>query len=123
MTNEEIGRELVDLANTDRSLDAVDKLYAQDIVSIEGPGAALQQRIEGFADVRAKSVWWYENHETHSSKAMGPFCGHREDQFAVLFEMDVTNKPSGERTQITEVGLYTVADGQIVQEEFLYQMG
>ena len=121
MTNEEVGRELVELVNTGRSLDAVDKLYGQDIVSIEGPGSALPQRVEGFTDVRAKSVRWYEAHETHASKAVGPFCGHGEDRFAVLFEMDVTHRPSGERMRITEVGVYTVVDGQIVQEEFLYE--
>ena len=36
--------------------------------------------------------------------------------------MDVTNKPSGERSQMVEVGLYTVAGGKVVQEEFLYLM-
>ena len=69
------------------------------------------------------SVMEIGNHEIHSTWAIGPFCGHRDDQFAVLFEMDVTNKPSGERTQMSEVALYTVAGGKIVQEEFLYQTG
>jgi hypothetical protein len=37
--------------------------------------------------------------------------------------MDVTPKASGERVQMREVGLYTIAGGKIVQEEFLYLMG
>ena len=86
-------------------------------------GDALPQRIAGFADVRGKSVWWLDNHEIHASKATGPFCGHREDQFAVFFEMDVTHRPSGERSAVTEVGLYTIVGDQIVQEEFLYLAG
>ena len=36
------------------------------------------------------------------------------------FDMDVTNKPSGERTRLSEVALYTVANGKIVEEQFLY---
>ena len=58
----------------------------------------------------------------HSTTARGPFVGNRDDQFAVQFDMDITPK-DGERTQLTEVALYTVADGKIAQEEFLYLMG
>ena len=93
-------------------------------VSIEAVGGdELQQRTEGIEAVRGKSTWWYDNHEVHSSSAAGPFCGHREDQFAVYFEMDLTNKPSGERRQSVEVGIYTVANDKIVEEEFWYLMG
>ncbi len=124
MTNLEIGQELVKLSNAGQGLDAVDKLYGKGIVSIEGAGSdALPQRMEGFDAVRGKSVWWYDNHEVHASSATGPFCGHREDQFVVLFELDVTHKPSSERTQMSEVGIYTVEGGKIVQEEFLYLAG
>ncbi len=35
------------------------------------------------------------------------------------FDIDATPKESGERTQMTEVGLYTVDGDKIVQEEFL----
>ena len=56
--------------------------------------------------------------------AGGPFVGPRKDQFAVRFAFDVTNKPSGQRMQMTEVALYTVnRAGKIKQEEFLYLMG
>ena len=61
-------------------------------------------------------------HRQHMT-ASGPFCGHRDDQFVVRFEIDVTNKPSGERSQLDEVALYTLRDGRVVQEEFLYRMG
>jgi hypothetical protein len=48
--------------------------------------------------------------------------GNRQDQFAVLYEMDFTQKSSGQRMQMSEVALFTVANGKIVQEEFLYSM-
>ena len=38
------------------------------------------------------------------------------------FSLDATPK-GGERMQMTEVGLFTVKDGKVVQEEFLYLMG
>ncbi len=120
----EIGRKLVELCNAGKGLDAVDTLYDQKVVSLEAQGTeALPARMEGIQAVRGKNAWWYDNHEVHRSTASGPFCGHRDDQFAVLFDLDVTNKPSGQRQQLTEVGLYTVARGKVVQEEFLYHVG
>ena len=121
---QEIGTQLVSLCNAGKALEAVGKLYDEKIVSIEGQGTdEMPARMEGIKAIEGKHDWWYENHEIHSSKAQGPFCGHRDDQFAVLFEMDVTNKPSGQRNQMTEVALYTVKNDKIVQEEFLYLMG
>lgn len=120
----EIGTTLVRLCNEGRSLEAVDRLYDEKIVSIEGQGSEeMPARLEGIEAIRAKNRWWYDNHEVHATTATGPFCGHRQDRFAVLFDLDVTPKASGERTQMSEVALYTVADGRIVQEEFLYRMG
>ncbi len=120
----EIGKRLVELCNAGESLKAVDALYDEKIVSIEGQESdAIPARIEGFKAVRGKSVWWYENHDVHASTATGPFCGHRDDQFVVKFDIDVTNKPSGQRIQMTEVGIYTVGGDKIVQEEFLYLVG
>jgi ketosteroid isomerase-like protein len=46
-----------------------------------------------------------------------------DDRFAVRFTYDVTNKGSGQRFTMDEVGLFTVKDGKIVREEFFYSMG
>jgi hypothetical protein len=123
MSAMEIGKQLVELCNAGRDAEVVDRYYDEKIVSIEGQGSdEMPARMEGIEAIRGKHAWWYDNHEVHSTKAVGPFCGHRDDQFAVLFEMDVTNKPSGQRTRMSEVALYSVAGGKIVQEEFLYQV-
>lgn len=117
----EIGKKLVELCNTGKSMEAVETLYGEKIVSIEGQGSdAIPARMEGIEAVRGKSAWWFDNHEVHATAATGPFCGHRDDQFVVQFDMDVTNKADGQRSQLTEVGIYTVDAGKIVQEEFLY---
>jgi len=117
----EIGTRLVQLCNEGKGLEAVDSLYDEKIVSIEGQGSGeIPARMEGIAAVRGKSVWWYDNHEVHASKAIGPYVGHRNDQFVVDFDLEITPKASGERTRLREVGLYTVANGKVVQEEFLY---
>ncbi len=121
MTTAEIGKQLVALCKDNKGLDAVDSLYDDKIVSIEAQGSdELPARMEGLEAVRGKNAWWYENHELHDTSCSGPYCGHREDQFAVHFQMDVTFKPTGARQQLIEVGLYTVANDKIVAEEFLY---
>jgi ketosteroid isomerase-like protein len=40
----------------------------------------------------------------------------------VSFRFEVTHKPSGQRMKMQEMGLYTVAGGKIVKEEFFYDM-
>ena len=59
--------------------------------------------------------------ETHSVKVLGPFVAH--DRFVVQYDIDVTDKSSKKRMQISEVGVYTVKDGKIVREEFLPRAG
>jgi hypothetical protein len=57
-------------------------------------------------------------HEVHSANVTGPWP--HGDRFIVGFQYDVTNKPSGKRMKLDEVGLYTVSKGKIVREEFFY---
>ena len=117
----EIGKRLVALCQEGKGLEAVDALYDEKIISIEAQGSdQLPARMEGIEAIRGKNSWWYDNHEVHSSSALGPFCGQQEDRFAVFFEMDVTFKPSGERSKLVEVALYTISNAKIVQEEFWY---
>lgn len=119
----EIGKKLVGLCAAGKGLEAVESLYDEKIVSIEAQGSeALPQRMEGIQAIRGKNAWWYDNHDVHTSSASGPYCGHRDDQFAVHFETDATFKSSGERSKLVELGIYTVKGGKIVEEEFWYQM-
>ena len=43
-----------------------------------------------------------------------------DNRFAVRFAFDVTNKPSGKRMKMDEIGLFTVEKGKITREEFFY---
>lgn len=120
----EIGQQLVDFCKVGKFEEAVKALYGDNIVSIEAQDMGdMPARMEGIEAIRGKNEWWTNNHEVHGMEVIGPYCGHRQDQFAVDFQMDVTNKQSGERSQMREVALYTVDGGKIVQEEFLYLMG
>ena len=118
-TTAAVAQELVDLCRAGRNLEAVDRLYANSIVSVEAVGnEKMPAEISGIATVRAKNEWWASNNEVHSSEVNGPFLG--ESQFAVQHVYDFTPRGSGQRKRMTEMALYTVKDGKIVREQFFY---
>lgn len=115
----EIAGKLVELCKQSKNMEALDTLFAEDMVSVEAaaiPG--MEQEAKGMAAVKAKNEWWSANHDVHSASVTGPWPNG--DRFVVGYEFDVTNKPSGKRMLMDEVGLYTVRDGKIVREEFFY---
>ena len=117
-TTEEVATKLVDHCRKGEWMKAVDDLYANDIVSVE-PHAMenMPAEMHGLDQVRGKTDWWEKNFEVHSAKVGGPFVAR--DTFVVQFDVDVTEKASKKRMQMTEVGIYTVKDGKVVREEFL----
>lgn len=122
----EVGQKLVEMVNSGRDGEAafVNEYYADNIVSIEGGEGSeeMPSRIEGVDAIRGKHSWWYDNNEVHGTEAVGPYIGHRDDQFVVRFTLDATPK-GGERDKLDEVGLFTVKSDKVVQEEYLYLMG
>ena len=114
---------LVEHCNKGTEAEALDTIYSRDCVSVEAldmPGGPMGREAQGLDAIRAKHDWWYANNEVHSSSAEGPFL-FAPDTFAVIFDMDVTDKNSGQRVQMKEVGQYTVnGDGKIVREAFMY---
>jgi ketosteroid isomerase-like protein len=119
-----IGKKLVELCRQHKNIEAMETLYAPNIVSIEPYGSPeMPARQEGIDAIRAKTKWWYDNHEVHSGTAEGPWP--HGDRFIVRFKYEVTAKTGpmkGQRMQIDEAALYTFAGGKIVQEEFFYSM-
>jgi len=122
MNTMEIAKKLAELCRQGKNMEALDTLFAQDVVSVEAaamPG--MQREAKGLAAVKGKGEWWLANHEVHSASVTGPWP--HDDRFVVGFQYDVTNKPSGTRMKMDEVGLYTVRNGKIVREEFFYDAG
>jgi ketosteroid isomerase-like protein len=118
----EIANKLVALCSQGKNLDALNTLFADDVLSVEaGAPPGMQREAKGLAAVKAKGEWWLANHEVHAANVTGPWP--HDDRFVVGFQFEVTNKPSGRRMKLDEVGLYTVKDGKIVREEFFYSMG
>ena len=122
MTTSEVANKFVMLCKEGKNFEVMQTLYDEDIVSVE---AARRQtgsfETAGKAAVIEKSVQWAGAHEIHGATVDGPYL--LGDRFGVLFEFDVTPKATGARGKNREIALYTVRDGLIVREEFLYGEG
>lgn len=122
MSTAAIANDLVALCREGKNLEAIEKYYSDGIVSVESMSSPdMPAEMRGIEAIKGKNKWWLENHEVHSAEANGPYVG--ENQFAVEFKFDVTNKPSGRRMQMQEMALYTVKNGKIVHEHFYYNAG
>ncbi len=122
MTTLDVGRKLVELLRNGRTMEALDTLYSPDVVSVEAQATPQFPAVmKGLKEVRGKNERWYATNEVHRADVKGPFP--HGDRFALYYDFDVTAKAgpmAGRRMQMQEVGLYSVAGGKVVREEFFY---
>jgi hypothetical protein len=122
MTTLEVGKKLVELCKQGKNHEAIETLYAPDVISVEAaamPG--MPAEVRGRDAVLAKSKAWAENHTVHGAECTGPWPNG--DRFIVRFSYDVTHKPTSSRRQLDETALFAVKDGKITREEFFYVTG
>jgi hypothetical protein len=114
MNTEQVAKKVVELVRKQAWYEALDQLYDDNVVSVEG-GAGDEKG--GKEAVRGKIDWWVNAFEVHSFNAGEPFVGG--DRFVVQYDAEVSDKKTKERRKLSEVGVYTVKNGKIVREEFL----
>jgi ketosteroid isomerase-like protein len=118
---QDVADKLVQFCLKGQYREAMEALYSPDILSVEAGAPPGQSReTKGIDGVRQKGDWWVQNHQVHSSKVEGPVVAG--SHFAVAFKLDVTFKPQNKRFTLEEIGVYEVANGKIVREEFFYKM-
>jgi len=114
----EIGTDLVAMFNRGDLREIEAKYWSADIVSVEGLGVHMAW--QGEPAVRAKNDGWSATNVIHGASAEGPFVG--SSGFAVRFRIDSEERATGQRRIVDEIAVYTVRDGKIVREEFMYAM-
>lgn len=112
----ELGTALVAHFNQGKGDEWIKGVWAPSIVSCEGVG--MNMEFAGRKAVEAKNAQWMAEHEVLGASAEGPYVG--STGFAVKFRMHVKVKASGKEIHMEEVGVYTVSNGKIVREEFMY---
>jgi hypothetical protein len=120
----QLGQTLIDHCHAKREVELQDNYYTDDAVSVEAMAMSPSgAEAVGRDAIKAKGEWWYGAHELHNLSIEGPFV-HGTDRFSVIFDIDVTQKETGERTQMREIGTYYVNEvGKITREEFAYPIG
>lgn len=113
-TPAELGKKLVELFNQNKADDWISGVWSKDIESIEGTG----QIARGAAEILAKWDWWTNNHQVVGASAEGPYVG--ATGFAAKFNLHVKDKATGADMHMTEVAVYSVKNGRITREEFMY---
>ena len=118
MTVKEVADRLVALCREGNWAQAQDELYHPNIISREPKetGGEVTQGLEG---IQKKNETWDEMaQEVHNQEISDPMIA--DGYFACTMTMDVTLKEVG-RIQSTEICVYKVADGKIVEEQFFHQ--
>jgi len=119
MSAAEIAKKYFALVKEHQNEKCLSELFAKDAVSVEAGGPpGMVRTSKGVEAIAAKGKWWVDNHTIHKSEVFGPYP--HDNRFAVRFLYDITNKPSGKRMTMDEVGLFTVENDKIVREEFFY---
>ncbi len=115
MTTQEIADRLVALNRENNHELAYKELYSEDILSIENWDGERTEH-KGMDAIKKKGEGWYASvAEIHETTCSEPLVA--DNSFAVTFFMDITYKDAG-RQSMTELAVYTVKDGKIVEEEF-----
>jgi ketosteroid isomerase-like protein len=116
MATKDVAEGLVRLCKEGKFEEAIREYYSEKIVSVEPSGDPAT--VTGIAAVIGKAEWWHANFDVHSMEVSEPYVnGHH---FAVRFILDATFKPAGKRSTMDEIALYTVEEGKIVHEMFLF---
>ena len=117
MSTQEIAQKLFNHCQNHTEAEALETLYADDAVSVEPMAPEGQSPVsEGKAAIAGKHDWWNANFEVHSGEVEGPFVNG--DAFSLIFEIDATDKTTGQRWKAKEVALYETDGHKIVRESF-----
>jgi len=120
MSTQSVADQLVQMCREGKNMEALEQLYADNIVSREIAGAPAPL-VEGKDAVRKKSEEWFASvEEFHSSTVSDPLVAG--NFFSCSMSFDITFKERG-RTQMEEICVYEVAGDKIVSEQFFYDMG
>lgn len=115
MTTQAIANRMIELNRAHDYPTTYKELYSENAVSIETWGGE-SKRYAGLDAIKGKAEGWMasvvEIHETRCSEALVA-----DSSFAITFFMDITYKEGGRQT-MTELAVYTVKEGKVVQEEF-----
>ena len=119
MTVQEIAGELISLCRQLKFSEAQEKLYAQNIRSLE-PEGTPNHDVRGMDNLKVKEEQFNGMFEVHGLEVSEPlFSGNF---FSVRMVLDATHKESKQRMSLDELAVFEVSDGKVVLEQFFYPL-
>jgi hypothetical protein len=92
------------------------ELYSPDIESIEEGFTNGIGYVKGMSGLGKKGKGLKQQFDVHTIHASAPVVA--DNWFSIKFEIDTTDKQSGKRSVLSEIGVYKVKDGKIVKEHY-----
>ena len=120
MTVQEIAEKLVQLCREGKNLQAIDELYADNILSREPNGHPHEVTVGKEAVKTNTRNWEASVVEIHSASVSDPIVA--EHHFAVVMDIDATYLAIG-RKRLAEICVYEVKNGKIVFDQFFFKLG
>ena len=118
MTTKEVAERLVNLCRKGSYQEAIQELYAPEIISVEAEGVP-DRSVQGLAAIAEKGVKFQSMLErVNTSSVSDPLVAG--NHFSVAMLMNVKLKGHSEAIDMDEICIYTVDNGKIVREEFFY---
>ena len=99
---------------------AGDRYWAHDVISIEPadlPGG-IRAAVSGIAAVRNKCATRFGTSRIDEIGIDGPFV--TGNQFALFLDLVITDPAGGACQPFTEIAIFTLRGGQIVEERYFY---
>ena len=119
MNTQEIAEKMIAYNREGKFPDVFTDLFSEDFVSIEMPGMP-NEVVQGLDAAVKKGEWWFSQVDMLGMEVSEPLVAG--NWFTVQYKMHTKNKESGEEKHESEIAVYRVADGKIVQEQFFYDM-
>ena len=118
MTIQEVANRLTALCRQGKYEEAQRELYSSEAESIEPPGSPGLQTVVGLDAIINKGHQFQSMvEEVHGGAVSDPIIAG--NTFAVAAVLDMTMKGMGRQT-MAEIAVYTVKDGKVVKEQFIY---
>lgn len=118
MSTQEIANQLVNYCRQGQGLQAVEKLYHDQVTSVEISGWPMEI-VNGIDNIKKKHEMFAASvEEIHSNEVSDPLVA--ENFFSCTMSFEATFKGKG-RAKMSELCVYEVKDGKVIREQFFYQ--
>ena len=116
----DVARDFTDMLRQGQFVAARERFWASDVRSIEPHDLpdGIAAEVSGIEAARVKTVRWFGTRQVHDLSIDGPFV--TGNQFALFLDMMIADLPSGADRPFTEIAIFTVRDGRIIEERFFY---